>query len=31
MLELPATVVDEVNWREVPGLQGRRSSPIVSS
>lgn len=30
MLELPATVVDEVNWREVPGLQGRRSSPIVS-
>ena len=30
MLELPSTVVDEVNWREVPGLQGRRSSPIVS-
>lgn len=31
MLELPSTVVDETNWREVSGLQGRRSSPIVSN
>ena len=31
MLELPSTVMDETNWREVSGLQGRRSSPIVSN
>ena len=31
MLELPSTVMDETNWREISGLQGRRSSPIVSN
>ncbi|WKE60669.1 MtrAB system accessory lipoprotein LpqB [Corynebacterium tuberculostearicum] len=31
MFELPSTVMDETNWREVSGLQGRRSSPIVSN
>ena len=31
MIELPSTVMDETNWREVSGLQGRRSSPIVSN
>lgn len=31
MRELPSTVMDETNWREVSGLQGRRSSPIVSN
>lgn len=31
MLELPSTVMDETNWREVSGLQSRRSSPIVSN
>lgn len=30
VLQMPANASDEPNWREVPGLQGVRSAPIVA-
>lgn len=31
MLEMPAVGSDSSYWREVPGLQGKRSSPIIAN